>query len=197
MTFSKAQIYNITLNILGVSTPLENANNNDNRTILLNNYYELARDYVLKDFDWNFASVFKKLSVCLDTVEESKYTYCYDYPNDCVCAREIFNKDDYTIKEYSINALSDGAKVILTDTPEAILRYTKRIDKEVYYTSEFSMALSYYLASLTSSVITGSIQKGELAYEKYKQIIKHARLINASESAETLYDTATYIDTRC
>lgn len=197
MTFSKAQIYNITLNILGVSTPLENANNNDNRTILLNNYYELARDYVLKDFDWNFASVFKKLSVCLDTVEESKYTYCYDYPNDCVCAREIFNKDDYTIKEYSINALSDGAKVILTDTPEAILRYTKRIDKEVYYTSEFSMALSYYLASLTSSVITGSLQKGELAYEKYKQIIKHARLINASESAETLYDTTTYIDTRC
>lgn len=197
MTFSKAQIYNITLNILGVSTPLENANNNDNRTILLNNYYELARDYVLKDFDWNFASVFKKLSVCLDTVEESKYAYCYDYPNDCVCAREIFNKDDYTIKEYSINALSDGAKVILTDTPEAILRYTKRIDKEVFYTSEFSMALAYYLASLTSSVITGSLQKGELAYEKYRQIIKHARLINASESAETLYDTATYIDTRC
>ena len=197
MTFSKAQIYNITLNILGVSTPLENANNNDNRTILLNNYYELARDYVLKDFDWNFASVFKKLSVCLDTVEESKYTYCYDDPNDCVGARGIFNKDDYTIKEYSINALSDGAKVILTDTPEAILRYTKRIDKEVYYTSEFSMALSYYLASLTSSVITGSLQKGELAYEKYKQIIKHARLINASESAETLYDTTTYIDTRC
>lgn len=197
MTFSKAQIYNITLNILGVSTPLENANNNDNRTILLNNYYELARDYVLKDFDWNFASVFKKLSLCHKKIEESKYTYCYDYPNDCICAREIFNKNDYTIKEYSINALSDGSKVILTDTEEAILRYTKRIDKEVYYTSEFSMALSYYLASLTANVIVGSLQKGELAYEKYKQIIKHARLINASEGAEALYDNATYIDTRC
>ena len=63
MTFSKAQIFNITLNILGVSMPLENPNSDDNRAILLNNYYELARDYVLKDFDWNFASTFRELAL--------------------------------------------------------------------------------------------------------------------------------------
>ena len=39
MTQSKAKLYNITLNILVVSTPLENANSNDNRAIILNNYY--------------------------------------------------------------------------------------------------------------------------------------------------------------
>ena len=43
---AKAQIFNISLNILGISTPLENPNSTDNRAILLNNYYELARDYV-------------------------------------------------------------------------------------------------------------------------------------------------------
>ena len=59
------------------------------------------------------------------------------------------------------------------------------------------MALSYYLASLTSNVISGSLQKGELAYEKYKQILKHAKLINASEGAENLVDDTTYIDSRC
>ena len=64
MSLSKAQIFNISLNILGISNPLENANINDNRAILLNNYYELARDYVLKDFDWNFASTFKALTLC-------------------------------------------------------------------------------------------------------------------------------------
>ena len=75
MTTSKAQIFNITLNILGVSMPLENANSTDNRAILLNNYYELAKDYVLKDFDWNFASAFKKLSLCTNGIKESKYAF--------------------------------------------------------------------------------------------------------------------------
>ena len=41
MSLSRAKLYNITLNILGVSNPLENANSSDNRAILLNNNYEL------------------------------------------------------------------------------------------------------------------------------------------------------------
>ncbi len=197
MTFSKAQIYNITLNILGVSIPIENTNSSDNKTILLNNYYELARDYVLKDFDWNFASVFKKISLCENDIQESRYKYCYDYPNDCICARDIFNKSDFVLQKFSINALNDGTKVILTDVDEAILRYTKRIEKEIFYSPEFSMALAYYLASLVSNVMVGSLQKGEMAYEKYRQILKHAKVINAAEGMENLYDEKTYIDSRC
>ena len=67
----------------------------------------------------------------------------------------------------------------------------------MFYSSEFAMALSYYLASLTSNVITGSIQKGEIAYNKYKQILKHSKVINASEGAENIYDSTTYLDSRC
>ena len=197
MTFSKAQIYNITLNILGVSMPIENTNSSDNRAILLNNYYELARDYVLKDFDWNFASAFKSLTLCEEEIQESGYEYCYDYPNDCICARDVFNKNDYVLQKFSIHSFLDGQKVILTNTQEAILRYTRRVEKEVFYSPEFKMALSYYLASLTSCVITGSLQKGELAYEKYKQILKHAKVINASEGGENLVNEMTYIDSRC
>ena len=196
MTQSKAQLFNITLNILGVSTPLENANSTDNRAILLNNYYEIARDYVLKDFDWNFASSYRKLTLTLNYNESFKHKYCYDYPNDCICAREILdNKTDTTYK-FVISSLDNSQKVILCDVEEAILRYTKRIDKEVFYTSEFSMALAFYLASLTSSVITGSIQKGELAYEKYKSIIKKAKLLNAQEGMDNIYEDSTYIDSR-
>ena len=89
-----------------------------------------------------------------------------------------------------------GETVILTNVENAILRYTKRIEQEIYYPSEFTMALSYYLASLTSNVITGSIQKGELAWEKYTKILKHARILNAYESGENIYDDKTYLDVR-
>ena len=58
------------------------------------------------------------------------------------------------------------------------------------------MALSYYLASLTSNVIVGSLQKGELAFEKYKEILSRAKLLNAVEGADTVYDDKTYLDGR-
>ena len=197
MSLSKAKLYNITLNILGVSTPLENANSTDNRAILLNNYYEIARDYVLKDFDWNFASQYRKLTLRNDyTNEESKFGFCYDYPNDCICAREIYDYNSKKLQKFIISSLSNGQKVILTDVEDAILRYTKKIEKEVYFAPEFSLALAYYLASLTSSVLVGSIQKGELAYEKYKAILKRAKVLNATEGAEQIYDETTYIDSR-
>jgi len=192
---SKAQIYNITLNILGVSNPIENTNSTDNRAILLNNYYTLARDYVLKDFDWNFASTFKELSLS-EKPANNKYEYCYNYPNDCICARDIFEKGNYKIQKFEIATFDNLNKVILTNTQNALLRYTKRIEKESQFSVEFQMALSYYLASLTSSVITGSLQKGEMAYEKYKQILKRAKVLNAQEGTEEINTTETYLDTR-
>ena len=196
MANSKAQIFNITLNILGVSNPLENANSNDNRAILLNNYYKIARDYVLKDFDWNFASTFKELALINNAKNPTKWSFCYAYPNDCICARDIFQKGNFKLEKFEISTIESGEKVILTDTTEAVLRYTKRVEKEVYFTSEFSMALAHYLASLTSGVITGSTTKGELAYEKYLRILKRAKTLNAREGADFIYNDSTYLDAR-
>lgn len=176
--------------------PLENANSTDNRAILLNNYYELARDYVLKDFDWNFASTFKELALCENPISQYQYKYCYNYPNDCICARDIFQKNTFVLNKYSISSLSTGQKVILCDVENAVLRYTRRVEKEIYFSCEFAMALAYYLASLTSNVLVGSIQKGEIAYEKYNQLIKRAKVLNAQEGIETLDDELTYLDSR-
>ncbi len=195
---SKSQIYNITLNILGVSNPIENANSTNSRAILLNNYYSLARDYVLKDFDWNFASTFKELAL-VDEVQQNEkcpYAYTYKYPNDCICARDVFEKGCYKLTEFSISSTSSGEKVILCNSKNAVLRYTRRVEKEIFFTPEFSMALAHYLASLTSNVITGSIQKGEIAYQKYTKILKHAKVLNASETVENLYDESTYLEAR-
>lgn len=196
MTQSRAQLYNITLNILGVSAPLENVNSNDNRAILLNNYYELARDYVLKDFDWNFASAYRKLSLSAGNFDTFNAKYCYDYPNDCICARDLTDSTKEYLYKFSVSTLENGQKVILCDVEDAILRYTKRIEKEIYYSPEFSIVLAHYLASLTSNVITGSIQKGELAFQKYRTLLKHAKMLNAQEGSDVIFEDDTYLDSR-
>ena len=196
MSISKTQIFNITLNILGISTPLENINSNDNKTILLNNYYDLARDYVLKDYDWNFASSFRQLSLAYSQDCNYKFSYVYDYPNDCICARDVFDGSTKKSDKFSIGANSNNEKVILTNIQNPILRYTRKVDKEVYFSCEFSMALSFYLASLTSNVICGSVQKGEMAYEKYLKILSHAKMLNAQEGVDVIYDENTYLESR-
>ena len=196
MANSKAQIFNIVLNTLGVSNPLENADSSDNRAILLNNYYKIARDYVLKDFDWNFASTFRELAIIENADNSSNWEYCYAYPNDCICARDIFEKGSFELQKFEISSLSSGEKVILTNVSNPILRYTRRVENEVYFVSEFTMALSYYLASLTSNVITGSSTKGELAFEKYRKTLKRAKTLNAREGTDYVYREDTYLDSR-
>ena len=59
-----------------------------------------------------------------------------------------------------------------------------------------TMALAHYLASLTANVLVGSVQKGEIAWEKYNKILKHAKVLNAYECGENLYDDTTYLDSR-
>ena len=193
---SKVQIYNIALNILGVSSPLENTNSNDSKAVLLGNYYDLARDYVLKDFDWNFASVFKEPSLYPMQDCALNYKYAFNYPNDCICVRDVFEKGNFVQQKFSVSSLQDGNIVILTDVEKPILRYTRRVEKEVYFSCEFAMALAHYLASLCANVLVGSVQKGEIAWEKYNKILKHAKVINAYESGENLYDDSTYLDSR-
>ena len=193
---SKVKIFNIVLNILGISMPLENTESNDNRAILLNNCYDIAKDFVLKDFDWNFASTFRKLSLRNDFSQNSQYLFCYDYPNNCICARDVFEENSYKLEKFIISSSENGEKIILTNAKNATLRYTKRVDKEIYFTSEFSMALAYYLASMCAQALVGSTQKGESAYEKYQRFLKHAKMLNAQEGADIVYEDETYIDSR-
>ncbi len=199
MYLNKAQIFNIALNTIGVSVPIEKANSEDNRFVLLNNYYELARDYVLKDFDWNFASTFKTLSLSdieINSALPYEYRYCYTYPNNCISAKNVFSKGSYILEKFYIHSLENYQKVILTNADNAILRYTRRITKENYFSPEFSMALAFYLASLTANAIVGSVQKGEAAFQKYRLLLKRAEMLNAQEGADYIYRDDTYINSR-
>ena len=103
---------------------------------------------------------------------------------------------NYIQQKFEVSSLPDCTTVIYTDVEKPILRYTKRVEKEVFFSCEFAMALAYYLASLTANVIVGSIQKGEMAWEKYTKILSHAKVLNAYENGENLYEENTYIDSR-
>lgn len=208
MTISKTRIFNMALNELGVSAPITNAEaQDDNRAIILRNFYETARDEVLKAFDWNFADSYRILTPSTEKCLDPNYKYIYDYPNDCINAREVFEQvenAEHTFeptgivlkKQFKISSNSIGQKVILANVSPAILRYTKKIEKENFFDPEFSSTLSLYLAALTGKAITGSNDKANEALNKYWNKQKLGIVANATEGQEVDEDNSTYLDVR-
>ena len=185
MNYTKAKIFNISLKNLRVSLSIQNANQTDKNT-----------EQVLKDFDWNFASVYRELSLTGNIPVNPKYLYEYDYPNDCLFSRELISYTCNDALDFEIAANITGQKVINTNVSPAVLRYTKLIDNEAFFPTEFATALSWYLAFLAAPAITGnrSIQSDCLSI--YTSMLAKAKVINASEGLSSLKDECSWIDIR-
>ncbi len=196
MNYTKAKLFNIALKNLRVSINIQNVNQTDKNTIILNEYYESAKEQVLKDFDWNFANSYRELSLTGNIPLNPKFLYEYDYPNDCVFAREIIPYTDKEIVEFEISANSTGQKVINTNMTPAILRYTKLVSNETFFSTEFAIALCWYLAFLAAPAITGnrSIQSDCLSV--YTNMLAKAKNVNASEGYMETNNYCSWTDMR-
>ncbi len=196
MNYTKSKIFNITLKNLRVSVPLHNTNQTDRNALVLNEFYDSAREQVLKDFDWNFANSYRELSLTGNIPPNPKFLYEFDYPNDCLFAREIIPYVDNEPIEFEVSANSLGQKVINTNLTPAVLRYTKAVDNEVFFSTEFVMALCWYLAFLSAPAITGSRTIQNDCLVSYTSILAKAKTINASEGYTKPNDGCSWLDAR-
>ena len=196
MNYTKSKIFNITLKNLRVSVGIQNSNQSDKNTVILNEFYDSAKEQVLKDFDWNFANSYRELALTGNIPQNPKFLYEYDYPNDCLFAREIIPYVNKEIVEFEVASNVTGQKVINTNITPAVLRYTKLVDNETFFLTEFVMALCWYLAFLAAPAITGnrSIQSDCLSV--YTSILAKAKTINASEGYLKNDDSCSWLDIR-
>lgn len=197
MAYSKVGIFNMALNHLGITAPIStNSIDKDTRAIILNNFYETARDEVLKAFDWGFANSYKDLTLSTDISPNPKYPFVYDCPNDCISARAIIDTIKGEEKKFEPYSNSLGEKSLLADIECARLRYTRRVDKEVMFEPEFAMALTYYLAALAGETITGTQKRADSCMQKYEWKLSKAKRLNAQEGAADDEDNTQYYDMR-
>lgn len=186
------------LNELGVTAPIANADaQDDTRAIILRNFYENARDEVLKAFDWNFAEKYRTLTPTSDECLDPRFQYVYDCPNDCLNAREIYVAEgNGEKKKFRLSANEAGQKILLTTVSPIVLRYTRRVEQETFFSPEFAAALALYLAGEAGKAITGSEQKANSAMRSYWDKVRLAQISNASEGQEVDEDKSTYLDAR-
>ena len=196
MSFSQVKIFNIALSNLGVSAPLQNSVEESPTAILMNNYYELARDTVLEAHDWSFANAHKALAETLEESPNPNYRYAFKYPNDCVAPRAVIDSADYKEKKFEPAVDSSGAKIILTNSNPCILRYTKRVTNETFFTAPFVTALGFYLAYLSAQVVTGSANKKNTNLQDYQIAIRQAIVTDARKTETHDEDDKDFTDYR-
>ena len=196
MSFSKTKIFNIALQNLGVSANIQNNNQNDVRTNLLNNYYEMARDTVLEMHEWSFASAFRTLSTAINDSQDPNFQFAFTYPNDCISPRAIINPDDKKEKKFGLSINDNGEKLILTNFNPCILRYTKRIENETLFTATFANCLAFYLAYVSAQAVTGSANKKNTNFQDFQILLRKAIVNDAEKSENHDEDDSDYTDSR-
>lgn len=200
MQYTKAKIFNLALKNLGVSVGIQMATQTDRNTVVLNEYYDIAKEKTLKDHDWSFASSYRDLTPTGNESPDPKFLYEYDYPNDCVFVREIVLPTGEKNTEFSdfdtASDFSTGQRTILTNISPAKIRYTRRITEETFYTPEFAMALSWFLAFLSASSITGARTKSSDCMAVYRKMLSESTVADANESQAGREDTCDWIEAR-
>jgi len=168
-----------------------------------NQRFDLAVEFLLREYPWRFATTSTALSLLTDSPLE--WAYAYDYPTDCLRALYVMPQlsvgTDRTIAyhfedwetdhrqahraPWQLGQGDDGGRVILTNQAEAYLVYIATQTDASRFDPHFVEALSWYLASLIAVPIIGAETGRKLRAESleiYKEILPAATARDANES---------------
>lgn len=133
-------------------------------------FYPIARDTLLEEHAWTFATTRTPLSVLDMTVDG--WDYVYAVPTLLIRGIEVYTSGVEPTPNnpiaFEIETLEDGTQILLTDAEDAILRYVVKVTDPTKFTPLFTEALSWLLASM----LAGPILKGEIGNSAAKECYK-------------------------
>lgn len=183
---SKVDTCNLALSHLGVSKSIANFDTEKSEEAAAARlFYDIARDTVLRDFDWPFTTKIDTLAL-VATDPNTEWAYSYRYPTDCLKVRRILstvrNDDTTTRVPYRLSQDTSGI-LLFTDMEDAQVEYTVKSENPQLYPPDFVLAFSCYLASLMAPRLTGGDQfkLGERAEARYLRLVGKAEATAAVE----------------
>lgn len=152
--------------------------------------YAPARDAVLREHAWNFAS--RRAALADLGAPPPGWRYRYSLPADCLVARKILSENRSTQKiEFEVSNFT-----VLTDQAQAVLAYTARVTDASKFDPMFVVALSWRLAVDLVPPITGSKTIQQTALSIYKNEIAAARAADAAEGTADSIHKVDWIQAR-
>jgi hypothetical protein len=176
---SQIEISNFALSHLGVGVSIASINEQSQEAAACRVFFEISRDATLRDFAWPFA----RRVAALALVEEdptTEWRYSYRYPTDCLDIRRILTGSHNDPRDgrlpYELAQDDDGV-LVYTDEEDAFIEYTYKADNPIRYPADFSLALSFRLASYIAPRLTGGdpFKLGARAMQLYEYEVGRAK----------------------
>lgn len=193
MAVAKVDVCNLALMHLAVGLQIQNFDTEASEgAAACRLSYDIARQKVLRDFDWPFAFAVANLAqVAIQPTTE--WGYSYRYPANAVAIRRLVNgatrvdtEDSRAI--YAIGRDATG-QIIYSDlassgTNPLVVQYTYDEQDTTRFAPDFVVALAFYLAFLIGPRVAGGDQfkLADRAYQLYQRAIIEAQ-VNAAKEA--------------
>ena len=197
---TKLEICNMALSHLGVGEGIAAISESSEPARACRLFYDQARDEVLTEIPWTFAS--KRADLALITADPNDdWGYSYQYPSDALAVRRIpsilRNETRASRVSYYVSNDTDN-RVLFTDTAEAALEYTYRVEQENLFPPLFVQALAFKLAFYLAPRLTKGDPFGlrKSAYEGYQMTIGQAKAQNFNEQQEEMVPDSEFINAR-
>lgn len=195
---SQVEIYNMALSNIGISETVASLDERSKARATCSRFWDIARDSVLADFPWPFATKYATLAD-LGT-PPTNWLYRYQYPTDCLRAMYLtlpgVRRPPIDLQPKYETAYGDGGQVIFSDTPNAELVYIVRVLDEVRFPPLFVTALAWKLASLIAMPMTAQRTIAESASMAYSGAAQIAWAAADNESTDDLSIPPEYITAR-
>jgi len=201
MSSSKTEICNLALSHLGTAKRISNLETDTSgEATNCRIFFDIALEEVLRDFKWPFATKIEALAL-IEENPNTEWTYSYRYPSNCLTIRRILSgirKDTRQSRVPYRVAFDDSARIIYTDQVEAYIEYTYNMTDPAYFPSDFTLALSYRLATLLAPILTGGdpFKLGVATFELYQMHLKKAVVNSFNEEQDEELPDSEFIRTR-
>lgn len=196
---SQVDIYNYALGSIGQSETVASLTEKSKAQIVCTQFYELARDTVLADFPWPFAT--KTATLALLTNQSANYSYTYQYPVDCLRANFIVAagmdvQPDEKLQPRWETAYGLNGQVILTNQAAAVLSYVTRVTDVGRFPILFVETLALKLGALIAMPMTNTRAIADGAAANYQGAVQGAAAQAANQSKYRHDHTSEYIIAR-
>lgn len=209
---SEVEICNLALSHVGADSiqSLDDKTKEANKCKL---HYGPDRDAVLGKHRWSFATKRVILALLSETV--TGWEFAYQYPSDCLKAREIYNDLNNVTGlaqhhhchdhihtpidriPFEVMLKEDGSsKMVVTDKEDAELVYTAKVTDPNIFDTQFIDALSWKLASNLARPLRANERMETSLFNKYLFIVGAAEAASANEQEARPDETNVFIKAR-
>lgn len=196
MEISDVRICNMALSGLGLAA-ISSLTEASAEAVQCNLHFEPARDAVLRDYPWNFATKRFALTESGEvTPPAGVWGFAYTLPPDCLTAREIVVAAG-DAPPFAIEAISSGlGRILYTNEEDAVLLYTARITEPTLFDPKFVEALRWNLASQICMPLTRNTTLMQMAVTLYQNALASAQRVDANEGVPETPRDASWIEAR-